>query len=77
MMRPHLHAHICVMHVHTGTQVLIGAFAQEVLDKLVGIFKVVSAASPLPCFAVFQVWGFIARAALHASCAASFSQCMR
>lgn len=60
------------MHVHVCSQVLVGAFAQELLDKLVGVFEVVSAASPLPRLAVLQVRGFVTRAALHASGAASF-----
>lgn len=60
------------MHVHACAQVLVGTFAQEVLDKLVGVFEVVSAASPLPRLAVLQVGGLVARAALHASCAARF-----
>lgn len=68
----YLHAHICVVHVHTCAQVLVGAFAQEVLHKLVGVFEVVSAAPPLPGLSVLQVRGLVTRAALHASCAASF-----
>lgn len=72
----YLHAHICIVHVHACTQVFVGAFAQEVLDKLVCIFEVVSAASPLPRLAVLQVRRLVTRAALHASSAASFGQCM-
>lgn len=70
--RPYLHAHVCIMHVHACAQVLVGAFAQEVFDKLVGILEVVSTASPLPRLAVLQVRGLVTRAALHASRAASF-----
>lgn len=62
------------MHVHACTQVFVGAFAQEVLDKLVGVFEVVSAASPLPRLAVLQVRGLVTRAAFHASGAARFGQ---
>lgn len=76
ILHTYFHAHICIVHVHACTQVFVGAFAQEVLDKLVGIFEVVSTASPLPRLAVLQVWGLITRAALHASRAASFGQRM-
>lgn len=61
----HLHAHVSVVHVHAGTQVLVGAFAQEVLDKLVAVLQVVSTAAPLPGLAVLQVWCFITGATLH------------
>lgn len=66
----HLHAHVSVVHVHAGTQVLIGAFAQEVLDKLVAVLEVVATAAPLPGLSVLQVWGFIAGATLHPPSAA-------
>lgn len=64
------------MHVHASAQVLVGAFAQEVLDKLVSVFEVVATASPLPRLAVLQVRGLITRAALHASRAAGFGHRM-
>lgn len=64
------------MHVHACAEVLVGAFAQEVLNKLVGVFEVVSAASPLPRLAVLQVRSLVTRAALHPSCAASFGHRM-
>jgi len=60
------------VHVHACTQVLVGAFAQEVLDELVCVFEVVPAAPPLPRLAVLQVRGLVARAALHAPRAARF-----
>lgn len=75
-LQTYLHAHICVVHVHTRTQVFVRAFAQKVFDKLVGVFEVVPTASPLPRFAVLQVWSLITRAPLHSSSAASFGQCM-
>ena len=53
------------MHVYTCTQVLVGAFAQEVLDKLVAVLQVVAATPPLPGLAVLQVWGLVTGAALH------------
>lgn len=68
--RPYLDADVCVEHVHACAQVLVGAFAQEVLDKLVCVFEVVPAASPLPRLAVLQVRSLVARATLHASSAA-------
>lgn len=74
LLHTHLHAHIRVVHVHACTQVFVGAFAQEVLDKLVGVFEVVSTASPLPRLAVLQVRGLVTCAALHTSRAASLGQ---
>ena len=73
----YLHAHVGVVHVHARTQVLVGALAQEVLDKLVAVLEVVSAAAPLPGLAVLQVGGLVAGAALHAAGAAGLGHGVR
>ena len=73
----YLHAHIGVVHVYTCAQVLVGALAQEVLDKLVAVLEVVSAAAPLPGLAVLQVGGLITGAALHAAGAAGLGHGVR
>lgn len=72
----YLHANIGVVHVHPGTEIFVGPLAQEVLDKLVAVLKVVSTAAPLPGLAVLQVWGLVTGAALHAARAAGLGHGM-
>lgn len=73
----HLHAHEVVVEVHPGSQVLVGLPPQELLDKLVAVFQVVAAATPLPGLAVLQVGGLITGAALHPARAACLSHGVR
>lgn len=64
------------MEIHPGSQVLVGLPPQELLDKLVAVFQVVTAATPLPSLAVLQVRSLVAGAALHPARAARFGHSM-
>lgn len=65
------------MEVHSGSQILVGFPPQELLDKLVAVFQVVTAATPLPSLAVLQIRGLITSATLHPPCAACLGHGMR
>jgi len=73
----YLHAHEVIVEVHPGSQVLVGLPPQELLDKLVAVFQVVTAAAPLPSLAVLQVRGLITGATLHPPRAARLGHGMR
>lgn len=72
MSEAYLHSYIAVVRVYPGAEILVGPLTQEVFDKFVTVLEVVSAATPLPGFAVLQIWSLVTGAALHAASAAGF-----